>query len=147
MINGSDTSFVRVDLLKRNTFFSQWCGSAPEGQPYQVASTRPTRNLFREPGEGELVGGELGTEFDVSSETRARIQAFVNVDRGTLETPDYANGESSELAARGLYGQYALFIPAAIIARESAGGVYDEGLVLDRIDDILIRLDYVSVAR
>ncbi len=147
VINGSDTSFVRVDLLKRNTFFSQWCGSAPEGQPYQVASTRPTRNLFREPGEGELVGGELGTEFDVSSETRARIQAFVNVDRGTLETPDYANGESSELAARGLYGQYALFIPAAIIARESAGGVYDEGLVLDRIDDILIRLDYVSVAR
>ncbi len=146
VMSGTDASFVRVDLLKRNTFFSQWCGEAPPGQPFQMASTRPTRNLFREPGVGESVGGDLGTEFDVTSETRARIQAFVGVDRASLEAPTYANGESSELAARGLFGEYALFIPAATIAREATDGSYSPGLVLDRVDDVLLRLDYVSVA-
>ena len=44
-------------------------------------------------------------------------------------------GETTELAARGLFGEYALFIPAAFIAHENTEGEYSTGLVLDRIDD------------
>jgi hypothetical protein len=141
LYRGSDTSFVRMDVLKRNTFFSQWCGEAPEGQPFQLASVTPTRNLFREPGVGEDVGSDWGVEHGPESFARARIQAFFGVGRADLEDPQYANGETSELAARGLYGDYALFIPAALISRD--GG---NGLALDNLDDVLLRIDYLSVA-
>lgn len=139
LYRGSDTSFVRIDLLKRNTFYSQWCGQAPDGEQFQYASVRPARNLFREPGVGQEFGSSLVQSTDRFS--RARIQAFFGVNRAALEDTRYANGETSELAARGIYGDYALFIPAALIARD--GG---NGLVLENIDDILLRLDYLSVA-
>lgn len=139
---GSDTTVTRIDLLKRNTFFSQRCTDPADGEgQFQYASVRPTRNLFRDPG----VGAPEGTSAEaqgVEAYSRARIQAFMGVDRATLEDPQYANGETSELAARGLYGDYALFIPAALISRDG-----QDGLVLDRIDDILLRVDYLSVAR
>ena len=60
----------------------------------------------------------------------------------TLESDDYTGGATAELATRGLYGSYALFIPASSISDGTS-----EGLVLDHVDDILLRLDYVSVAR
>lgn len=50
------------------------------------------------------------------------MQAYIGIDRTALEDPTYQNGESSELAASDLFGEYALFIPAAIIAREGTNG-------------------------
>lgn len=141
LYRGSDTSFVRLDLLKRNTFYSQWCGQAPDGKRFQYASVRPARNLFREPGVGQEFGPSTVSGQSIDRFSRARIQAFFGVNRATLEDTRYASGETSELAARGIYGDYAIFIPAALIARD--GG---NGLVLEHIDDILLRLDYLSVA-
>jgi hypothetical protein len=136
----SPPTFTRVDLLKENTFYSQWC--SPGDQPFQTASVRPAHNLFRDP----VVGGEYGTSLGPGSEstlfTRARIEAYFNVPREQFEADSYANGETSELAARGLYGRYALFIPADVLAVGESSG-----LVLNEVDDILLRLDYVSVAR
>lgn len=146
VIEGSASTFVRVDLEKDNTFFSQWCGDAPADAPFQTASVRPTRNLFREPGVGESVGESFGVEQGLTGASRARIQAFLNVDRATMEDPTYANGETSELAARGLFGRYAIFVPADLIAEESSNGGFTNGIVFDRVDDILLRFDYVSVA-
>jgi len=145
--SGSSTTFARIDLLKQNTFFSQWCGDAPPNDPFQVASVRPARNLFREPDLAPTVAASQGIEQGDRLYSRARVQAFFNVDRAALEDPTYMNGETSELAGRGLYGEYALFIPASLIAQEAAGGNYTTGVVLDRVEDILLRLDYVSVAR
>lgn len=71
-----------------------------------------------------------------------RSKAYFNVDRADFETDDYANGETSELAARGLYGEYALMIPAEVLSRDGS-----KKLVLNEIEDVLLRLDYVSVAR
>jgi hypothetical protein len=48
----------------------------------------------------------------------------------------------SELAGRGLYGDYALFLPAEVLSRDGS-----DGLDLDRVTDVLLRLEYVSVAR
>lgn len=140
---GSDTTLVRMDVLKRNTFYSQWCTAPAEGQdPYQVASVRPARNLFRQPGVGAVDGTEsLGDNHQTDAFSRARIQAYINVDRGQLEDEQYANGQTTELGARGLYGDYALFIPAEMISRNGSSG-----LVINHIEDILVRLDYVSVA-
>ena len=80
------------------------------------------------------------------------MQAYFNVTREALEDDAYANGETSELAARGLYGDYALFFPAGILSLPlyDARGVvtgYTDGLDLGAVDDILLRVDYVSVAR
>jgi hypothetical protein len=136
----SPPTFTRVDLLKENTFYSQWC--APGDEPFQIASVRPSRNLFRDPVVGGDYGSGLGPASEAALYTRARIEAYFNVDRVTFESDGYANGETAELAARGLYGRYALFIPAEVLA-VGAGS----GLVLNEVDDILLRLDYVSVAR
>ena len=81
-----------------------------------------------------------------------RIQAYFNVPRDKFEDDSYANGDTSELAARGLYGDYALFFPAGIlsVAQTDAQGQVNgqsDGLDLGQVDDILLRIDYVSVAR
>jgi len=148
LFRGDDTTFTRLDLLKANTFYSQWCTPPGPGEPqFQLASVRPTRNLFREPSLGGEFGTQLGTNNRSGLYSRARIQPVFNVPRGEFEADQYANGETSELAARGMYGDYALFIPASRLSLPLASGEYSDGLVLNEVEDILLRFDYVSVAR
>lgn len=149
LYRGSGTTFARVDLLKSNSFFSQWCSPSRDGTLFQHAAVQPERNLFRDPqfGLAAGVGGSTGVSNTSQGETRARIRAYFNVSRADFEQTMYANGESSEMAARGLFGEYALFIPAAQLSQRMPDGTYSNGLYLDAVDDILLRLDYVSVAR
>jgi hypothetical protein len=144
LFRGDSPSFTRIELLKNNSFFSQWCTDRGASSPFQTASVRPSRNLFRDPEYGTDVGSEtFGTRGgDRDVESRARIEAYFNVPRAEFERDDYANGDTSELAARGLYGAYALFLPAEVLG---LGG--RDGLVLNEVEDILLRFDYVSVAR
>jgi hypothetical protein len=136
------SSFVRIQLRHRNTFFSQWClEPAEEMGLMQSASVRPSRNLFKDPVYGQP-GDNVGTSSHEQSEyTRARIQAYLNKTREEFSREAYVQGSSDELACRALYGEYALFFPADYLAM---GG---NGLHLDRIEDILLRFDYVSVAK
>jgi hypothetical protein len=142
------STFTRMDLLKRNTFYSQWCGSPPAGaEPFQVASVRPSRNLFRDPQYGtEVASSLLGLVSRTELYSRARMQPRINVSRVQFEDDAYANGQTSELAARGLYGDYALFIPANMLSR-IVNGTRTNGLDLNEVEDIFVRLDYISVAR
>ncbi len=143
LYRGDSPTFTRLELRKANTFYSQWCDAPAGGPAFQVASVRPSRNLFRDPRYGTEVGADVfGAGAAADAETSARIEAYFNVPREAFESDDYANGETTELAARGLYGAYALFIPAEVLSLE--GG---DGLVLNAVDDILLRFDYVSVAR
>lgn len=144
---GDDPAFVNIDLLKRDTFYSQWCTTTGRDDPYQIASVRPSKNLFRDPVAGAAVGQTLlGVQSETSGYTRAQIEAVFNVPRDEFSSDDYANGETTQLGARGLYGEYALFIPSAIISR-TVGATQTSGLDLSRIDDVLLRMDYVAVAR
>lgn len=138
------SSFTRVDLRKRNTFYSQWCGAQQDATQFQEASVRPSRNLFREPGFGTAVAGSvLGVARGTDAFTRARLQPAVNVPRELFEDDSYANGQTAELAGRGLYGNYELFIPANMLSLV-INEVLTDGLDLNELDDILIRLDYVA---
>lgn len=138
---GSDApSFVRIDLQKANSFFSRWC--TPGDTEYQVASVFPAVNLFVDPALGRPAGIEDSSADPANSYTSARMRAFFNVPRSELESDEYSEGESAELAARGLYGDYRIFIPADVLSRDGS-----DGLFLDAVDDILLRLEYVSVAR
>ncbi|MBI5490007.1 MAG: hypothetical protein HY905_21920 [Deltaproteobacteria bacterium] len=139
-------TFSRVVLRKRNTFHSQWCGGTHDTD-YQDASTRPSVNLFLDPYGFEESNTPYTPQPDRISgdETRAfsnaRISAYFNVGRAELEDESYFNGDSQELAGRGFYGDYALFFPAETLS--DSGG---DGLVLEHVDDVLLRFDYVSVA-
>jgi hypothetical protein len=144
-----DSTVTDVVLRKRNTFYSQWCASGPDDEPFQVASTRPGRNLFLDPyssfgGSASNVGlpePDRAAVDEARAYTSARIRAFFGVPRGELERDDYFNGESKELAGRGLYGDYALFFPAETLSIEGS-----DGLRIANVEDVLLRLDYVSVA-
>lgn len=143
---GDEPAFADIQVLKANSFYSRWC-QAREDEPFQVASVRPSRNLFREPdGVDVLTGGNhFGVARGTDGFTRGTIQAAFNVDRERFSEDDYGNGASAELAARGLYGDYALFFPASLLSRAN-GSNRTNGLALDHVDDILLRLDYVSSA-
>lgn len=144
LLRGSEQTFTDLELRKSNSFFSQWC-TVGEGD-YQSASVRPSRNLFRDPEVG--VSQRVAFMSDpAKSYASARLQASFNVPRRDFESDAYANGMTTELAARGLYGDYALFFPAATLSTLDASGQRSRGLDLSEIDDVLIRLDYVSVAR
>jgi hypothetical protein len=147
MYRGAHQTFTRLELHKANTFYSQWCTPAGVDDPrFQAASVRPSHNLFRDPGIGAEVGEEFGVDCAAESFSRARVEAYFNVSRADFEDDAYANGETSELAARGLYGDYALFLPAEVLSLPEGSG-WSTGLVLNQVDDILLRLDYVSVAK
>ena len=147
LYQNDDPSFTRVVLRKRNTFYSQWCDAeqGSEEQPHQLASTRPSRNLFVDPYARDesttpVTVGFDGNEIDAFS--NARISAYFNIPRYELESEAYAQGGTTELAGRGLYGDYAIFFPAETISEDGS-----RGLLLENIDDILLRVDYVSVSQ
>ena len=147
LLQGQDMpTFTLMELQKSNTFSSQRCGSGPRG--LQTASVRPSVNLFREPELAVSVSTPQGGTPEQALFTRARIQAYFNVSRADFERDSYANGQTAELAARGLYGDYALFFPAEVLSVwNSTMSTRSDGLKLDQVDDVLLRLDYVSVAR
>ena len=151
LFRGDDPSFVDIQLLKANTFYSQWCDRDAQESDFQVASVRPSRNLFRDPDffEGNFLNGPwrtLGVRNETNLDSIARIQAPFNISRDEFSNDEYENGNTSELAARGLYGEYTLVFPAGILSLPTRSGVSD-GLELRAVEDILLRLDYVSTAR
>lgn len=150
LVRGSaEQSFVRVEVQRENDFYSQWCSSAGQGTPFQTASFRPAINLFQEPDQsaaGAPAQGGAGGAGATNTISRARVRAYVNVARNAFENSMYEEGSSSELAGRGLYGTYYLFIPASSISR-AENGTQTSGINLALLNDVLFRLNYVSVAR
>lgn len=122
-----------VMLLKENTFQSQWCGASPDGSERQSGKWQPFVNHFASGGTEDirLVGDD--------GYTWSQIDAWVNVRRSDFYKEGYAEGASSELAGRGLYGGYMLLIPWK-------GFLDRDPTVLNRLEDILLRFDIVSVA-
>ncbi|MCA9543404.1 MAG: hypothetical protein KC613_03410, partial [Myxococcales bacterium] len=135
-VEGDASTFTRVVVRHRNTFHSQHC---TQRGTLQTAATRPSRNLFLDPVAYDPVEQPPGGVGEDTGFTSARVQARIGVTRAELEDEAFAQGASEELAGRGLYGDYRLFIPATSLG--------DGGLDLLRVEDILLRLDYVSVAR
>lgn len=147
LLRGSGATFTNLTVLKANTFFSQWCDPANRDTVLQSASVLPQRNLFRDSvaGSPDFIDAQLaGADTRYS---KALIQPSLNVPREQFENDAFENGDSSQLAARGLYGEYALFFPAQVLSRKNANGDITSGLDLTHVDDILVRLDYVTVAR
>lgn len=131
------------EVRQRNTFYANNCADGPER--FQVASTRPAKNLFAEPGSGFAADV---ARLDDPGFAKARIQARFNVSPAELTDASYVNGESTELAARLLFGEYSIFIPASSLAEVGPDGAASgDGLRLNEVDDIILRIDHVSVAR
>ena len=138
-----DSAYIRMELLQRNTFFSQWCGVPCQGEDIlQASSVRPARNLFMDPVWGTPGEGVGASVRDQSDFARTRIEAYLNITRDEFSQGDYDQGASTELAGRGLYGEYALFFAAEWLDMDGKGG-----LCLENVDDVLLRFDYVSVAK
>ncbi|MFO0626674.1 MAG: hypothetical protein U0325_13755, partial [Polyangiales bacterium] len=150
---GSAPQFVPLEVRRSNTsFYSQWCGDRPAGAPEdQLASYRPSQNPLL-PSSG---GGAAGRGVSIDYRSNSLLRAFVNVDPRAFESDGYSNGGSSELAGRGLYGEYELFIPEAVIGAATASGGLDGGVAtvnrgglnLSALTDVVLRFEYVAVAR
>ncbi len=145
LIRGSDTHISQLELRKRNTFFSQWCNPDSHQDRYQFASVRPSRNLFLDPRAQSQSNAPSVADFggEPRQFSKAAINAYINVARGDLEDESYSNGDSLALAGRGLFGDYTLFIPADALSLSDD----QSGLVLNHVDDILIRFDYVAALK
>jgi hypothetical protein len=139
-LTGDDTTHVQIGVLHKNDFYSQWCLTPSEEQgEMQVASVRPARNLFLDP----VWGGDFGTANPTDSDyVISLVDAYFNVSWEDFSSPDYSAGSDTALACRGLYGEYAIFLPAQILDIDGSGG-----LSLLNVDDIWLRFDYVSAAK
>jgi hypothetical protein len=146
MIRGL-TPHVNLEVRKQNAFYANWCAPENHMQPFQVSSVRPSRNLFREPGIAEGFDPATGGD-DTESFAKGRVQAMINIEPKEFASDDYSDGATTELAARLLFGGYELYIPATSLAAiDEDGNPVGEGLVLSEVEDILLRVDYLSVAR
>lgn len=145
-----DEPRAQVYLLKRNVFKSQWCEGLGDETPYQQGSTAGGSNLFT--ADATTVGRE-GSEH-----TPALIYPWYNVRRSDFYRDDYTQGSSEELAGRGLYGEYVLLFPkygmleppadcaeTNVCEGGTSPGCSDPFRDLRRIEDVLIRFDYLSV--
>ena len=122
-------------LLKKNTFFSQWAdGAAAHVSDMQIGTSRPCHNLFLEA--GAYMPSTPPPTCDASGHTRAALQTPFGQFGNAFWNDNNYSPASTELRGRGLYGDYALFIPAAEISA---------GLLLDRIWDIYLRFSYNRV--
>ena len=130
---------ARVELLQKNSFFSRWCGDGQEG--YQTHTVRQSATSFvtRSPARRRA---HSSPALASSLAGRARVDAKLNVDPEEFNRESYTENESTELAARGLYGEYALFFPVQMLRASSANG-----LDLRKLDDVRIRVDFTSFAR
>jgi hypothetical protein len=127
-----------VLLLKRNTFASQYCAGkaptsvAPNGTtikpPMQVGVIHTSASLFQPGSAVDLT--------DANQFTAALLYPWFNVRKTDFYRTTYQDGASEELAGRGLYGDYVLLFPKQIL---------DDNFTLNRVEDVLLRLDYLSV--
>jgi hypothetical protein len=127
-----------VLLLKRNTAASQYCAgkapvtTAPDGTAIvpkmQVGIIHTSAQLF-EPGSSVDLS-------DASQFTAALLYPWFNIRKTDFYKATYQDGASEELAGRGLYGDYVLLFPKQML---------DDEFALDRVEDVLLRLDYLSV--
>jgi hypothetical protein len=136
-----NSTYTGIELLHKNSFYSQWCLEPAEGQgDVQSASVRPARNLFKDPVWGS---GNYGTTSTADSEyVVAPVDAYHNISWEEFQSPEFHDGHSEALACRGLYGEYAVFFPAEILSIDGS-----QGLLLNHVDDIWLRFDYVSAAK
>lgn len=150
-VSGAAT-FTRVEMLKHNTFFSQWC--RPESRPeeeYQFSGIRPSENLFLDPfADGSFLDVP---RTDPSSYSRAVLSNVrTDIERADVERQEYAQGAQSGFAGRALFGQYSVFFPADSLSYrcsdgESCGSQSGNALDLSLVEDVLIRFDYVAGAK
>src|SRR6516162_5800931 len=124
--------------MKRNIFQSQYCaGKAPTTTPMgapaapaqmQVGVIHTSADLFQP---GSTVDLSDTNEF-----TASLLYPWFNISRSEFYSTTYQQGSTQELAGRGLYGDYILLFPKQVL---------DEGFALDKVEDVLLRLDYLSV--
>jgi hypothetical protein len=116
-------------LLKRNTFASQWCDAEGDQRGgLQSGRIYPSEQLFK-PGTNVKLG-------DANDTTAALLTPWFNVRRTDFYKNTYRDGSSEELAGRGLYGDYVLLFPKELL---------DRGFPLEKVEDVLLRIDYLSV--
>jgi hypothetical protein len=116
-------------LLKKNTFASQFCMGKGDGQStMQIGMVHPSAQLFNP---GSSIDPSDSNDF-----TAAMMFPWFNITRTEFYKDTYRDGASEELAGRGLYGDYVLLFPKQLL---------DEGFGLDKVEDVLLRFDYLSV--
>jgi hypothetical protein len=125
----SDEPGAPVLLLKRNTFEAQWCADHGDGSAMQSASIQPSRNLFRPDDETQPAD-------ESNAYTAASIYPWFNIRKTDFFKTTFQDGDSEELAGRGLYGDYVLLFPQQLIAG---------GFPIEKVEDVLLRFDYLSV--
>jgi hypothetical protein len=133
------TPNVPVLLLKRNTFTSQWCDGkeGSDDETYQLGSVRPSAELFRP-------GGSASADGETGAFSSALLFPWFNVIRSEFYREQYLEGSSEELAGRGLYGDYVLLFPESGLL-EWTDEDPENDFALDRVEDVLVRFDLLSV--
>jgi hypothetical protein len=130
---GDAMNIPQVMIERSNTFSSRYCDGAGDGAEMQVQSFNPARNLFRD---AISDAGALGSPSE-PRRRRATLQPSVNPAPAVFRDQG-GPGKSETFAGFGLYGDYALLIPASSLNNAV------EGWLAEGLDDILIRVEFTQ---
>jgi hypothetical protein len=126
---GATVTGAEVQLFQLNTFASQKCDRKVDGTALQRATIQPSKNLFKPGATGQVLD-------ETNTYAVASLNAKFNTPLADFSNMSYLQGSSAELAGRGLYGEYILLFPRALI---------EAGFTIDKVEDVILRFDYLSV--
>ena len=122
-----DGGKIGMRVAKRNTFSSRWCVGHGAPGTEQVGVTNGLSYFFGGHGTTPVTVGTAWNSASVDAVSSPAKADFANV--------DFHNGSSEELAGRGLFGDYIVYIPTTELARVN----------FSNLEDIFIRLDYEDI--
>ncbi len=135
-VGNTSAPTVEIKLIRRNGFSSQWCEGHGDDSAYQSATLLPPGQLFHPDDHG-------GSEAAAPGFVTAAIQPYLNIPRSQFYSQAFVEGSSEAFAGYGLYGEYVLLFPWHGLLEPDEQTF--ESFPLERIEDVLIRFDYLSV--
>ncbi len=123
----TDGGKIGLRVAKRNTFSSRWCAGHGTAGTDQVGVSTGISYFF---------GGHASMPTaGMSSWNAASVDAINSPSKVDFANIDFHNGSSEELAGRGLFGDYIVYIPVSQLSKVS----------FPALEDIYLRLDYEDI--
>ena len=125
----------KVALLQQNRFESQWESAGGVSRPTQLqeGSTRPCKNLLNDEQYAECSAGSL--QAAGLTPNPAASGNGTSWEASTVSTVAASFHVGHQLKSRGLYSDYARFLPSGLL----------DDLNVDNLSDIRLRFDFVGV--
>ncbi len=143
--NFAKESGIELRIQKSPKFYRRYCDPDKAKTGFQNGFMRPGVNFLKDGG-GQARNLTTEPDFFISASNSSVVPEFESDISGLeKDSLDYKN-PSKAFAGMGLYGDYRIWIPASSI-HSDYGGLSADGVKLNQVNDIRIKVELVSVIK